>query len=677
MLEHTDYELLSYLFNWRERSIDKISSMLGESKDEIKNSIKRINNHLDYSIYIDNDEMVSIIDKYIDNIYQLENININMLIRYLSIENRRSAILLYLLVHNKFVSLHDIAELMGVSKNTALNDIKKLKLELEKREIKIIYFRNEGYKIEGNEFTIRQIINEEVNSLLFVPVGKYLLSELEIVDLNEKFLLKQRLEKTEKRLSIVLSDEFFGNLPYSLLAIIKRIENFRVHYKFENQFKELKDSKEYITMVSVFWNYDFLEENDLEYLVLFILSSNVVSKGSLEEIIPAEIRGIDQTVDMFISALEKRLAIKFYNKNKLKKILIQHLIPAIYRNLLGLEIVNPIGDQFIIEYDSVNTIVKQEMHHFEQYTRNFFSKDEVTYITMIVLSNLIETRKVLEPKTFTGVVICKNGTSISKLLIEQLKNLFPNIEFSKVMSLREFEEKGTNKDFIFSTVPINSRGNIFLVSSFMTEEERFRLKENVEMTINSDNQKKTKYIITYLSEYLKEGTEDEATKKLHKLFLNDEEKKPIKSKKFFSSTTQISIITKKIDWEGLIDLSFKELLKRNSVTNHYVKICKKIFGEFYDSMLISPGVLIPHAPTDEGVYFPDVQINLLEKAVISPNNKEYRLVIALAPGENNEHLDWLIELNKKLSNYEFRKQVFNTLSIEELFNLLGENENSY
>lgn len=672
MLKEIDLEIISYLFNYKERKIENVVSALNYKTEEIRMSINRINLLFNNSIYLWEDNNISLIDKHVETIYQNENITMDLLLYYLSIENRRMVIILYLLTNGEYISLSNLAGLVDVSKNTVLNDLNFIKKQLKKYKARVNYSRKYGYTVEGDESSLRRLINKGVTIVLSTPIGKYLLSYYDIIDLNEKSILKKKLENIEKRLSFIFSDETFEILPYSLLLIIERIQNFNINYNFKSQFREIKETKEFITISSLFWNYEFLNEKDLEYLVLLILSSNKVKNGNSIELSSTQLQQVENSVDNFIIALEKKLALKFKDKNKLKKSLVQHLVPAIYRNLLGIQVMNPLANQFHEEHHTVNLIIKSEMKHFNNFIDHDFSKDEIAFISMIVMSNILVDDKIIKPKTFSGVVICQSGTSVSKLLTEQLKVLLPNIEFSDVMSVREFEQNGSNNDFIFSTVPIAGKENVFLIPSFMSQKEKDDLKSKVYSRINKDNHKKTRFVLSHISEYLKDDVEEQVAQKLHQFFEYDEINES--PSQFLHSTHQISTITDmNLVWEELVDKSFQELLKRGSVTRNYIQVCKNIFYKSYDSHLISPGVLIPHAPTDEGVIVPDVQVNLFKNPYVGPNNKKYSIIIALAPGENNEHISWLIDLNNKLLDEEFRKNILDYKNKENLLNLLQEN----
>ncbi|MGZ7228872.1 transcription antiterminator BglG, partial [Streptococcus pyogenes] len=73
---------------------------------------------------------------------------------------------------------------------------------------------------------------------------------------------------------------------------------------------------------------------------------------------------------------------------------------------------------------------------------------------------------------YRAVIICPNGVSSSLIIKENLKKIFPKIDFihtSRVEQLTILDE--TSYDLVFSTVEISSSKPSFLVSVLMTEEQ--------------------------------------------------------------------------------------------------------------------------------------------------------------------------------------------------------------
>ena len=72
-------------------------------------------------------------------------------------KERKIWLILYLLIQEKIL-LEDLINLLQVSRNTVLADLKKLKVELNKYNLSLHFGRKEGYQIVGNEQSKRNLL---------------------------------------------------------------------------------------------------------------------------------------------------------------------------------------------------------------------------------------------------------------------------------------------------------------------------------------------------------------------------------------------------------------------------------------------------------------------------------------------------------------------------------------
>lgn len=659
-------KILVLLLRKKEVEIESLASNFNESHESVSKIIGKYPEVIGSKkslVYLKNEKASNL---FIKNI----NITYGELISNLTIEERRSLILIKLLTDSSYISLYEISIEIGVSKNTALNDINILKAVLDKQNINLDYNRKNGYFIVGDEIRLRKKLIETVILLLGLPIGKLILEKMNYIKLDEVELLKKKLEKVEHEYSIAFSDESIEILPFVLLMVINRIRAFKIDVSLlEKIDSDFKNSKEYISVLSIFWNYNFLNENDVNYLLSLILSANTIgSKKELINIIENDsLTFLTKSIDTIIQHLENKLAIIFIDRNKLKQKLIQHLIPAIYRNILGIKINNPITTQFIHEYKSIFEIVKLELTRIEEYAGNTFSNDEIAFVAMIVLSHMISHSHWVEKKTFSAIVVCQSGTSVSNLVKEQLKELLPQMEFTRTLSLRQYETEEIVEDFVFSTIPIEGA---IKVSSIISKEDKEKIVVDVEKMIEENSWRKTQLIISYLNDYIEKDKKSDAFHHLHRLFNQTTKIENNVEKNLLVSSDQITLHENNIKWEDIVEIAFEPMLMRETITDNYVQATVESFNQYYSSQIIGPGVLLPHSTPNAGVNYPDVQINIFKKPIKSPDNNNYHIVIALAPSEKQEHLQWLLQINNKFRNQKFRNLIIEENDIELIFDLL-------
>ncbi|MCU9789832.1 transcriptional antiterminator, partial [Enterococcus faecalis] len=77
------------------------------------------------------------------------------------------------------------------------------------------------------------------------------------------------------------------------------------------------------------------------------------------------------------------------------------------------------------------------------------------------------------------VIVCQNGVVVSKLMMENLKKLFPELHFIASLSKRDFYKYEEDYDLVFSTTPLNTDMNQYIVDPIMTYNQQIQLRYNV------------------------------------------------------------------------------------------------------------------------------------------------------------------------------------------------------
>lgn len=664
-MEHLAIECMRQLIVKREIKISKLALANQVADVSIENVLRKIRDVLDEQLITEND-MIYVTDEGRKKCYRfLISERISVFTFYPSYL-RHWLLFIKLVIFKKDNNLQELADELLVSKNTALADIKKLKQQLQQEQILLEYSRKKGYHILGAEFDIRNHLAFVIKQLLNLPYGALLLEEKELLDYTEIFFLKKRLEKVEKETEAKYSDETLEDLPILLYLLISRAKLIKESWHFQIEQYDIQNTKEYPIIANLFWNYKYLSETDILYLVLQVCASNVVAAVTQVNTSTE----ISKAIKAFICYMEESLAIQFVQKNELEEKLKMHLLPAIYRNLLGLNIKNPLTDVFIAEYQPIYRKVAAGSQLFEKITGRMFADEEIVYLAMIVLGWIYQTEDTPPETIFKGVVLCKSGTSISTLLLENLKKMFPTILFIGVYSARDFERAALKVDFVFTTVPIQTKMTTFLMPSMLDKQARNHLKEQVKLAIEQDISKKARELYSYLHDLFPEIKKETAYQRIEQFYELNDRTLASRQEGFSIQEQQISVV-EELKWETLLDTAFKPLLKRESIQSTYLEQCKELFKNDYPYMIIAPRTYLPHASPKVGVNRPDFQIVLTKKALYLPNGEELKMVIALAPSEKNIHVKWLLALNEKLLQENVSHKIEKIKTKQELYRLLG------
>lgn len=587
------------------------------------------------------------------------------------IEHRHTLMIIKILVSSDYLSLQKLADICLVSKNTILNDLKVLKDKLDQKGLDINYSRKTGYSIEGLEFMIRNILVTAIKDMLNFPAGRILLEEQELITESEIYLLRKRLEKVEDRIGITLTDEQLDELPYILQLVIKRAYTFNRSWSFKVERYDIKNTAEYPQINKMFWDYPELNENDLLYLSLQILSSNMV-ESALQI---SESDEITVATDQFIDNITGYLAINVAKKYELKEKIMLHMRPAIYRNLLGFQINNPLTEEFIFEYGEVYNIVLKSVGPFEQIIHQKLSKQEVVYLSMIVLSWIYQNEE--SNPIFNAVVLCQSGTSISKLLLVTLRSMFPEIDFLGAFSVRQFENSREDIDFIFSTVPVESDIPIFLIPPVINKQKRIELRDEVNKKVNTNSSQITKKLISSIKDFIPEQNFHQVSNRIEQFFEQDNSTtmpSANSEEHFVFSIDNINLVQEKVRWEDVVQYAMTPLLKRKSITENYIKETEKVFYKQYEQMIIAPDVYLPHVNPIYGAIKMDFQVLIFKNPPMTPSGEKVRIVVALSPSVDNEHVPTLIKLNNLFLNSNTLSQIINSDNIFITKNILTQED---
>jgi len=663
-------KLLKYLMLENEVTLNGVITGFNLSKSDVTDIMIEINQSFDKDVIItDQQGIIYISEKSKMLCYKSFFHGKEKLFTYHEVNARYNLILIELLVDKEYSSLQKLADVCLVSKNTILNDMKAIKNDLEQKGLDIVYSRKKGYSITGLEFSVRNLLVAAVKTILRSSSGRILLEEKGLITESEIFLLRKRLEQVEMRIGIQLTDEQLDELPYIIQLVMKRAYKFNRKWSFRIEKYDIKNTVEYPQIKNMLWDYNGLNETDLLYLSLQVLSSNMVE--SALQISDGD--EISIATEKFIQNIESYLAIRISKRSELREKVILHMRPAIYRNLLGFQINNPLTEEFIREHQEIYNVVQKSVHPFEQIIHHRLSKQEVVYLSMIVLGWIYQTEET--EAIFQAVVLCQSGTSISKLLLVTLQSMFSDIDFIGAYSVRQFEQLKDEVDFIFTTVPIKSSTTTFLIPSILDKQSRIDLKRRVNTEMKDNNYTMTRKLISSISHYIPTENVEEVSKIIDNFFrsgnIDVEDNFKKKEEQFIFSIDHISIVDESIKWEELVNFSMKSLLKRKSITESYINETNKVFFEHYEQMIIAPDVFLPHVSPEYGVIKMDFQVVIFKNPIRIPSGGEVKIVVALAPSVDNEHVSTLIRLNNLLLNPEVLLEIIevnNVLAIKKLLN---------
>lgn len=572
-----------------------------------------------------------------------------------------------------------------VSKNTILADMKEVEKLLNEKDLKVTFDRQQGYQIVGDELRLRKfwfsLLKPEVEKEYGITLLKILL------DIDTDFLetIQKKIEQLEEDLNLYFSEAKIDYLSLLIYLSIVRAEQGRILApKRLDKYADMIDEGTLAIVKGLFEPfYDKVEKGvteELQFITMNILSINIVKKFNFKEN-ESLTKAIDETIENF----ERFSITEFETIDELRDMLYQHVIPASYRIRFGTPDKTSVTESVQEKYAHYYSIIKKSVAPLDKLLGVEFVEDELAYILIIFLSFLKEKPVTSEKKQ--AIVVCMNGVSVSKLLLENLREVFPDIDFQGYLSLREFYEADPNVDMVFSTVAIDTVLPTFIIRQFLTDEEKNNLKRNVELSVFGNkgtliNHVNDGNLTDELLKIIKNNAvvKDELSlqKEIEQAVRNHLGNNPViesnfeKNQKLAQLLPQnhIQIYNEPLDFAGAIRQVAKPLLMNDYIEQRFVDKIIDNYDPEYPYFVIAPEVALPHAGPEDGVKKLGMSLLRLATPVAFSPDLDVRLLVMVTPENKKSHLPAVTQLYTLVHDKQFLQQLFAAKYEREIYQLI-------
>ncbi|ALF10360.1 BglG family transcription antiterminator [Parageobacillus thermoglucosidasius] len=607
----------------------------------------------------------------LDEEFGYENLN------ELSKMQRVNIILLMLLSKTEELSLVHFTSELKVSKNTVIDDLKQAKKLADGFNLELRYSRKYGYLIEGKEFNIRKLLISTIYKISKMDRGIERVRQIAQLSNEEIAEFRNRIEKVEKSLNLKFTDEKIEVMPYILLLILRRIsQGMKMDSPCIN-YEGISDTKEYLATEEILRNFKDVPEEERLFITLHLLTTNVHwSEGLTEETIPDLIQALDEMLILF----EKNTCIFLKDRDQLLQKLLLHMKPAYYRIKYNLTEVNEMYEIVKIvnhNFKELHHLVKKSIQTLVDLIGCDIPESEIVYLTMLIGGWLTRQGENIS-KRMKAVVVCPKGVSISRLMFSTLRELFPEFIFLDSLSIREFQEYPMDYDIVFAPVFLETPKKFFLVNSFLGYEEKKRLRKQVmhELYGYVPNELNVDGILEIIEKHCVIKDRKNLSKQLLEYISQDRSPElnygfSTKNPDLYELITPSTITLRHSvsTWEEAIKIASRPLLKRNSITQHYIEaMIQRCHSDPY--IVIGPKTAIPHAAPDEGVNELSMSLLRLRKGVTFATDYSIQLVIVIAALDKDRHLRALMQLMKLARNDHDRQQMINAKSVYEIHEII-------
>lgn len=411
--ENRSSRILSILEQKHSVSLETLTEKLNVSSKTIKNEIKKLNDQLDNSAFVDIKHGVYKI--YIFDKFKFERVKQEIYSQrdFLNSPQRRMAFIVYKLINSeKSYLIDDLAYEMNVARTTIINDMKKIKEILSDYNLSIIGRPNNGIILEGNELDIRNFILENIYEITYED---FKIDE-DIVQFVKDTISKYKLDK-----------ETFEAFIKSLTVSFDRLMNGHSIKTLSNKYGELLRSWEFEVVTSI------VEEIERRLQINFILEERLFLTLPIVGMrTPINIEEISQRVHItdeilkLVSDIIERIRFKMglnITKDDILEDFVYHIAFLVNRLKYGVHLNNPLIDDIKENYKVAYKMAELAKEVIEENLKVSMTQDEVGFIAAY-FGLFISEQELVKPKDYKIAVICGTGRVTAKLVESQLRNIF-------------------------------------------------------------------------------------------------------------------------------------------------------------------------------------------------------------------------------------------------------------
>ena len=585
---------------------------------------------------------------------------------------RRSLIIVFLITNTVYTSLDHLTDLLNVSKNTVMEDMKRVEAYVKKYGLLISYNRREGYQISGSEHRILQLLSDLIKSeSLFY---QYNIKKIMAPNVLEEESL-HLIHNMEEMLHVNYSDKSIEYLQSAVRFLIERA--VELSNSNSNFFKgKVKDSPEYKFLRVLIEDYPWKINNSyLEWLSLLFLSSNINERKT------TQIYDSDNTLIILITKMvdnfESQTLIKINDREAFERRILNHLRPACFRIKFNLNL-GAYSENSIYEsnYIVLNDLMKELIIPIENWLGKAFPSDELELLSYYFGFQLTNPSELTHTKP-RAVVVCTNGVIVSKLMRENLDKLFPELHFLASFSVRNFYKFEDDYDVVFTTTPLKSNILQYIVNPIMTLKEQVNLKFRVltDLGINEiDNS--VDDLLTIIRNHTVINDVRDLRKDLEYFLLKIKQEFPIDGLNSLPSLTHylkpnfITLTDEVMTWEEAIVLASKPLLDEKIVNKRFIDDCIQQVKQKNYSSFLGLRTCIPHTTVENGVLKDGVSLLISEKPIIFPDGKQINFIFPLAFYDLTIHLKTVNQIADISNNVLFLDTLLNKNNEKNIYQLL-------
>ena len=528
---------------------------------------------------------------------------------YYMSKNERSTILAMILLNTTgYVTVEQLKDIIGVSRNTLLHDISELKNWFEENNMELVSQVRRGYIVNASELEIRKGILKllEVNGdnnhygtgYNLGAFWNLLIRQMDKLNIYDDMCT--HVVQQEEYAQSFLSDFSFFVTVLEITLIINRIVNHQVipeHYA--ERWICFKESSKYTFSSEILETIGNKYQLDIPEVEILYFTECLKGKSYLKD---KTHKGNALDIRLMISEALYKISscfgIDFYLDFALYDLLIAHMRSAVYRLQTRERLTNPLKDSLLQEYPEIFEIIRKNIGNLEEYIGCSFSEDEMSFL-VLYFASVLEKEKVENSKhsKIKVALVCETGRGTAQFMLAKLRTLEEVIEIVSVSSVHNTGEiKRSGANMIISTIPIEKQEiPCIVVRSAM---------------LNTDDILDIQKMALEVMEGIMEpnaGIELDV--------INPEEIHIQGAFYEWLSENRIEVDYEAKDWKDAVNHAGKLLYKDGAVEERYIQAMIQKIETYGPYIVICPGTALPHADAEEGVIYEAASLIRLKKPI--------------------------------------------------------------
>ena len=352
----------------------------------------------------------------------------------------------YLLAHDEYIKIEDLADLLYLSPGSISQDLKMVREILNKYNLEIIQKPKYGIKIKGNEKDRRLCISHLYQR------------DDNMMDKDELSNIGLCLERVFDRHNYSMTDFAFNNLAVHLLITLKRVEEGNFIPVDEERLNALRKEKEYtlakdiVQEISKLYNIE-LPESECGYVSMHLLGKKtVIIENEMNTVVD---EAMNEIVDNMLSVADEEFNLHLSDDLDLRLSLALHLIPMKNRLQYDMVMRNPLLDEIKTNYMFSYMVATSACSVISDIFKREMPEDEIGYVALHINLSLEKKGEANRKKNI--VMVCSTGRGTAELLEHQYRKKF-GAYINKLITC-DYQNVSkidfTDIDFVISTVPIS------------------------------------------------------------------------------------------------------------------------------------------------------------------------------------------------------------------------------